>query len=195
MKRSLGSIILLVMLVSALFGTEVEFAPHRTAPLVNGKIGRNDWNYPAVFRMGFETGYKEGWFMMQQDERHLYICIEPRSIKYTGIDLFLDNGAGDVFVLHASTIHGERHLTDSGWGKTIWGPAELWSSNLTQEITIGDSMHVFPPEAFEFQISRELLPKKFLRYIMRFSGPEILVPPDADTLSSERWREWDIDDR
>lgn len=181
--------------VVVLNATEIEFAPFGPAPLLNGLIGDSEWQYPDDYRVGFHSGLDKGLIMMKKDSSSLYLCIAPNDTLHTGLDLYIDNMAGEVFMLHISSAHGQRNLSDSGWGEMNWGPSEFWTSNLVQMIVENGERVIIAPEAFEFQIDRSLLPKKYFRFVIHLKRPELWSPENPDTLSSENWPEYDIDIR
>ena len=119
-----------VLLAGSPRAEDVVPAPYRSAPLLNGLIGETEWTYPAAH----EAEWDAGIIWLRNDSQFVYLCIAPSDTVHTGLDLYLDNLAGDIFMLHISSAHGQRFLSDSLWQQTTWGPAKLWTSNLIQSI-------------------------------------------------------------
>ena len=174
---------IVILLTVMTFATEAEFAPFGPAPLLNGRISVLEWQYPSVY----ESGWDKGSIYTKKDSQFVYICIAPKDTLHTGLDLYIDNTDGDIFMLHVSSAHGQRFLVDNVWEEMTWGPAELWTSNLVQMFVEKDQRVVRAPKAFEFQIARQLMSGDTFKMLIHFKRPERWIPDNADTLSSDTW--------
>ena len=173
-----------LLLVACQQANDSSHSAYDPPPLLNGLIGETEWAQAAVC----ELGWTDGEVRMKADSQFVYLCVAPSDTLRTGLDLFIDNLAGEVFMLHVSSAHGQRVLVDSVWQESDWGPAEHWTSNVAEGVYM-DGRNVFlAPEAFEFQIERqELLPGDSFKLMLRLKRPELWVPEDADTLNSAQW--------
>jgi len=189
-KKISFSVVAAVALMAVLaFATEVEFAPLGPAPLLNGKVGASEWQYPGVVESGWGTGHI--WF--KKDSQFVYLCVAPSDTVHSGLDMYIDNMAGRIFMLHVSSAHGQRFLDDTLWQDMSWGPADHWTSNLIEMIVKDGKTVWLAPEAFEFQIDRQLLPAETFKLMIHLKRPELWAPSDADTLSSKTWYWYGID--
>jgi hypothetical protein len=181
--------VLILILTAAISATEVELAPYGPAPLLNGLMGEAEWQKPAAM----ERGWDRGSIWIKQDSQFVYLCVAPKDTSHTGLNLYIDNMDGAVFMLHVSAAHGQRLLHDSAWEEMTWGPAEYWTSNLIQMLVESGTTVFLAPEAFEFQIDRKLLPAETMKIMMHLKRPDEWVPADADTLSSDNWPQYRLD--
>ena len=178
-----------VLSVGILQAEDLAPAAYGSVPLLNGLIGEFEWTSPTAHKSGWDTGTI--WLI--KDSQYVYLCIAPGDTVHTGLDLYLDNLAGEVFMLHISSAHGQRFLSDTLWQEMTWGPAKLWTSNLIQSI-FRDGRNVWlAPDAFEFQIDRQFLPHESFKMMLHLKRPERWVPPDADSLSSQEWMQIERD--
>ena len=120
------------------------------------------------------------------------MSVAGRDTAHAGIDLYLDNMAGSVMMLHVSSAHGERLLKDGLWGETTWGPPQSWSSNIVESIVEDGKLKFITPDLFEFQIEKSRLPSRTFKLMLHLKRPEMRVPVAADTLSSEDWPEFGL---
>ncbi len=185
MKHAMIAIVLFAGLSMVVVASESETIPHGAPPLLNGTEGEKEWQRPGML----ECGTEEVLLRLKQDSLYVYIAVSGRDTVHSGIDLYLDNMAGGIMMLHVSSAHGERRMEDSLWSETVWGPPRLWSSNIVESIFEDDRLKFISPDLFEFQIDRDLLPARTFKLAVHLKRPEKWVPAMADTLSSHDWIE------
>ncbi len=186
-KVSLLSVVVAVLVAFVSCATETEYARFDPPPLLNGFVGDSEWDSATVIY----SGWDEGDVLLKSDSLYIYLCVAPNDTVHSGLDLYIDNMDGAIFMLHISSAHGQRTLSDTIWQEWIWGQAELWTSNLTQSI-YEDGRNVFiGPEAFEFQIDRQLLPNESFKFMLHLKRPGQWVPDGANTTSSDEWPMYD----
>lgn len=188
MKNYAANIIVLIGISIPAMATEVEIIPYGAPPLLNGREGHNEWLYPFVQQWGWTGAIAR----LKQDSHFVYISIIDRDTAHTGLDFYLDNTAGGIMMFHVSSAHGERHMTDSGWGEMKYGPPESWGSNIVESIFEDGHMKFIPPDIFEFQIAKSRLPSRTFKFMVHLKRPEKLFPADADTLASDTWIEEEL---
>jgi hypothetical protein len=152
-------------------------------PMLDGLIGESEWNDTSRYKAGWD----EGRIWIRQYLTYVYICIAPADTGHTGLNLYVEDANGQVFMLHSSYAHGQRQLSGDNWEEMRWGPAGLWTSNLVQSVIRNGRRVYIMPEAFEFQISRQLLPEGKFKFVLHFERPERWIPENADTLLTDNW--------
>jgi len=178
------TIIILVVGFSALaMAADVELVPYGSPPLLNGIDGDKEWSHPGVM----EWEWKTVLVRFKQDSFFVYLNVLDRDTLHSGIDLYLDNMSGNIMIFHVSSAHGERQLRDSVWSEMTFGPPQLWSSNIVENVFEDGRMKFISPESFEFQIDKSQLPSRTFKLMVHLKRPDKWVPPDADTLSSSSW--------
>jgi len=157
--------------------------PEISPPMLDGILSDSEWPDAAEFK----SKWDQGRIWIGKDPRYFYICVTSLTVKHAGVNLYIDNREGEVFMLHVSLVQGKRSFSDSRWQKMEWGPTGLWNSNLVQAVHQEGPKVYFIPEAFEFQIDKKLLPASQFKFMFQFTQPELTVPEKADTLSSKAW--------
>jgi hypothetical protein len=157
--------------------------PEIRPPMLDGIISDSEWPEAAEF----QSKWDRGRIWIGSDPRYVYICVTSLTSKHTGLNLYIDNMGGEIFMLQVSLVLGQRSFSDSRWQKMVWGPTGLWNSNLVQAVPQEGEKVYLIPEAFEFQIDKKLIPTGQFKFMFQFKQPEMLVPESADTLSSDAW--------
>lgn len=160
-----------------------------STPLLNGLLGESEWQDAETLQSDWGAG--NVW--IKADSQYVYLCISPTDTVHSGVDLYVDNLAGDIFNLHISSAHGQRFLIDTLWEEMDWGSAGHWTANLVQSIWVDGRTQYLAPEAFEFQIDRHLLPGDSFKIMLHLKRPTLFVPENADMLSSEGWLLFGVD--
>lgn len=168
--------------------TEVEVIPYGPPPLLNGRESTNEWLYPFVM----EWGWNGVLVRLKQDSHFVYIGVVDRDTVHTGLDLYLDNMAGEIMMLHVSSAHGQRRMENGGWGEIIYGPPESWSSNVIESIFENGQMKFLFPDVFEFQIKKTQLPSRTFKIMAHLKRPDKMFPPNSDSLASDNWFEVEL---
>jgi hypothetical protein len=178
----------LMVLITIAGATEVEVIPHGSPPLLNGIRGENEWMYPAVMDWGLNAVS----LSLKQDSQFVYLCVFDRDTSHSGIDLYLDNLAGDIMTLHVSSARGERRKSDTGWSEISFKPPSWWTANVVESIFEEGRMKFLSPPVFEFQIDKLKLPSRTFKLLLHLKRPELWIPSAADTLSSADWIEFEL---
>lgn len=165
--------------------SEVETVPFGPPPLLNGIEGDGEWQSPAVMELELESVM----IRFKQDSQFIYIGVSDKDTLHSGIDLYLDNLAGDIRMFHISSAHGERQMNDSGWGESDYGAPEFWTSNILENVFVEGKMKFLAPEIFEFQIDKILLPSLKFKMMIHLKRPEMWIPTVTDINSSDSWIE------
>jgi hypothetical protein len=182
-------IILLVSIsVSALENDSV-IIPYGAPPLLNGIDGKGEWI--DAHTINWEGGSSS--ILLKQDSLYVYLCFVDRDTIHSGIDLYVDNLAGDILLLHVSSARGQSRLTENNWSEMDFGSQELWTSNILDNIFIDGKMKFLSPDVFEFQIARELLSSGTFKFMVHLKRPDIWIPANMDTMSSLKWIEVGLD--
>jgi len=111
------TIVLAVFGISAL-ATEVEIIPYGSLPLLNGIEGANEWRFPGVMVWAWDEISVD----LKQDSQFVYLNFSDKDTTHSGLDVFIDNMAGDIMMLHISSAHGQRQMSDSVWSEMTFGP-------------------------------------------------------------------------
>ncbi len=151
--------------------------------MLDGLVGDTEWRDEHEFA----AGWNDGQIWIRPFASFTYMCIATTDTGHTGLNLYIENTDDQVFMLHASYAHGYRYLSNSHWQEMKWGPAGLWTSNLIESVIRNGQRVYIMPEAFEFQVSEEILPTGGFRFMLQFERPERTVPEAADTLSTANW--------
>ena len=161
-------------------------APFGGSVMINGRSGPGEWSDSTCQIHSWENGVE---LRLKQDSGYVYFRISDSDTTHTGIDLYVDNKAGDVRLLHVSSALGERRLQDSIWSDFVWGGNDQWNANYLQAIYVDGQTSYLTPECFEFQVSKQWLTGAAFRLMVHLKRPEKQVPVDASNMSPANWTE------
>ncbi len=188
MSRLKSILVLLIAFSAISFAIDSLLVPQGLPPLLNGINGENEW----LDANAIEWEEADGAVLLKQDSLYFYMCVDDYDTSHSGIDLFIDNMTGDMFVLHVSSAHGQKRMIDDTWGEMDYCSQELWTSNIVQNIFVDGKMKFLSPEVFEFQIDKKLLTSNTFKFIIHLKRPDKWYPESADTLSSNDWMEVEL---
>ena len=188
MKHIKILMIILVGIGVSAIATDVGIISYGSPPLLNGIEGEKEW----LDASEIEWADKTGSIKLKQDSLYVYLNIIDRDTVHSGVDLYLDNLAGAISMLHVSSAHGQRKMSGNILGEMEFGPQKLWSSNIVENIFVDGKMKFLSPDVFEFQIDKKQLPSRMFKFMIHLKRPERWIPSAVDTLSSREWIEVEL---
>lgn len=199
MKPKPALILISLLLVSTIAAIEIEVAPYRPGfVMINGYADDREWDYPPVYQGGTENGVV---IKVQQDSQFVYIALSDYMPWYpgpdvdtthSGMDLYIDDAGGNRRMLHVSTALGEKSYVEGEWGEMTWNVNLKWTASLVQSIVEEGKTKFLPPQLYEFQISKKLLPGNWFSMMIHYLGPEKIAPPGASPDSVESWMTFEL---
>lgn len=129
--------------------------------LVDGRFSPGEWD--GARGVPIAPG---DTLLLRQARGHVFIGVRTARPYPTYVDLFLRDGEGRVYNLHASMQTGERELTGAEWTDTRpatrWGNEDGWIANVSKRVPErlqdrtmpAPKEFFFPSQGREFQILR-----------------------------------------
>ena len=177
---------LVVSTMISLMMADTTQVPFGQTPMVNGFEGEKEWDNDAVANTTIDNTI----IKLQQDSQYMYVLVKNNDTLHTGLDLYLDDLAGNIRILHISSAHGQKIFKDGAWVDLAWGNQQEWTSNLVESIYEDGKQNFLAPEIFEFQIDKKLIPSEKFRLMFHLKRPEKWIPVSVDTVSSDNWLEF-----
>lgn len=171
-----------------------------TPLLIDGRFAADEW------RDALAVPFGDGdTLLVKQVHGHVFLGVHSGRTYPTYVDLFLRDGAGALYNLHASLQTGERALTGTAWTDrdppTAWGNERDWSANVSKFRSDASRPRDRPttPADFQPQDGREFQLRRArfagarwrLRVELRDLGggghPDVVYPAGTTRYSEDGW--------
>lgn len=169
-------------------GLRSQLVPHGRAPLLDHRIGENEWADAVSI-----TIPGDGKLLLVQNTDYLFLGLRPPPPLIFGVDLFIADESGQLLDLHASSYLGERGPRNGQWPDWVWWNNSEWFATISPYTIKGGRPEFLVTDGKEFPLSKRRFSHGTYRLRLdcrlKRGAPGTVFPAGSTELDATSWFE------